>query len=422
MESSLSKVDQNSQLATDLTSVKEFLQSILNSNERHFSSNDFLHHHHSLLILRNWYVNLLKQWYEEQTFDPTMSYVFETIPHLFLKLSNYLTEENLPLFRELICSQGMIEGLNRILEQIAMNGKYLQDPHIRSLDNLCRTIQRLQRNHSEIKLDSLLIDLFNHIVKCLCSTTFFDLFLQSATQETDHSGQKFLLHTCTDYIYSHPTDPNIYSHPTDPIHKQSLLDIRQSLLHRFVQWFAQQSSFYRSWNHRLSVTLRQLCFLLTLSIQHHRLSQLDRDTFNDYCQLADAFVNILYSILQSESSVNQKLIQSLLATITPNLLTMISSNQLEKYLKTKHITSLILKLIDVDNEEIQLNAFRIFSAILTEQDTKMLNNSTNIAHLFLKFLTKIIDDDNQILRFYALLHCLKGKSRKLPMRRSIDFV
>lgn len=378
-------------MESSLTEVKEFLQ----SNERHFTSKDFLHHHPSLLILRNWYVKLLKQWYDGQIFDSTMCYVFETIPHLFLKLSNYLTEENLSLFKELIYFEEVIEGLNRILEQIAINGKFLQDPLIRSVDNLCRAIQRLQRNHSEIKPD-----LFHHIVKCLCSNTFFDQFLQSTTQEIDHSGQKFLLHTCTDYVYSHPTDP---------IHKQSLLDIRHSLLHRFVQWFVQQSSFYRSWNHRLLVTLRQLCFLLTLSIQHHRMTQLDQDTLNDYCQLIDTFVNILYSILQSENSANQKLIQSLLATIAANFLTMISSNQLEKYLKSKHITSVILKLIDVDNEDIQLNAFRIFSAILTEQDTKMLSNSTNIAHLFGKFLTKIIDDDNQILRFYALLHCLKGK-------------
>ena len=402
MESILLKFDENDHLSTDLSLVREFLQSIFHSNERHFSIKDFLHHR-SMIVLRDWYLNLLQQWHEEQPFDENMSYVFETIPHLFLKLSNYLSDENVQQFKEFLCDQPMIEQLNLLLEQMTSKGKYLQDPHIRSLDHLFRAIQRLQRTHSEKNLiDPLLSQLFDRIVQCICSSTFFELFLQSTNQELDHPGQKFLLHTCTDYIYSHPNDR---------MHKQSLLDIRRSLLHRFVQWFSSQSSSYRSWNHRLSVTLRQICFLLTFSIQHHRTLELDRDTFDDYCQLADAFVNILYSILQSENSANQKLSQSLLATITPNLYTMIASNQLEKYLKNKHITSLILRLIDVENEEIQLNAFRIFSAILTEQDTKILSNSTNIAQFFLKFLTKTIDDDNQILRFYSLLQCLQGKSK-----------
>ncbi|CAF1392422.1 unnamed protein product [Rotaria sp. Silwood1] len=83
------------------------------------------------------------------------------------------------------------------------------------------------------------------------------------------------------------------------------------------------------------------------------------------------------------------------------------SKQLEKYIQNKHIISLILKLTNFDNDEIQLNAFKILSSITTEQETKNIDYSNNIADLFIKFLNKVIDDSNQTLRFYNLLRCLK---------------
>jgi hypothetical protein len=400
MESILSKFDENVNLSTDITLVKELLQLIFHSNEKDFFEPNFLHHH-LFIILRDWYLNLLQQWRHGAQLDDASIYVFESISHLFLKISNYISEKNIQILKELIFYKPILEELNYCLEEIASNGKYLQDPQLKSLDYLFRTIQRLERNHFDHHINPLLIQLFDNIVKCICSSSFIDLFLlHSTTQDNDHIGQKFLLHTCTDYIYSHPTDQQ---------HKQCLINIRQSLLHPFAQWLCQQSSSFRSWNHRISATLRQLCFILTLSIQHNQHTNLDRQTYDDYCQLIDSFVNIVYSILQTDNTVNQKLIQSLLATLTPNLYTMTLSYQLRKYLKTKHIISLVLKLVEIENDEIQLNAFRILSVILTEQDTKVLSNSMNIANLFLKFLNKIIDDSNQILRFSNILRCLQSK-------------
>jgi hypothetical protein len=163
----------------------------------------------------------------------------------------------------------------------------------------------------------------------------------------------------------------------------------------------------------MSLALRQLCFILTLSIQQNRYANLDKQTFECYCQLIDSFINIIYLIIQTENSVTNKLAKSLLGTLTPNLYTMTLSNQLEKYLKSKHIIGLVLKLADMENDEIQLNAFRILESILTEQDTKNISYSTNIANLFIKFLTKFIDDSNQLLTFYNLLRCLNRKFNPL---------
>ncbi|CAF2644096.1 unnamed protein product [Rotaria sp. Silwood2] len=112
--------------------------------------------------------------------------------------------------------------INQFFKELSMNGKYLQDPQIKSIDNLLRTIQ-----------------------------------------QNDDVGQRFLLNTCTDYIYSHSTDKQ---------YKQCLIDIRQSLLRPFTEWLIQQSSLFRLWNNRMIINLRQICFLL---IQLNRFIILD---------------------------------------------------------------------------------------------------------------------------------------------------
>ncbi|CAF1025351.1 unnamed protein product [Adineta steineri] len=394
----LIQYDENNNSFPNLTSIKELIQLILHSNEKYFYESDFLNHR-LFSILRDWYLKFLRHWrLGTQSNDDEFYFVFDTIPNLFVKMSNHISEKNILILKELIFHKSLINELNIFLEEISLNGKYLQDPQIKSLDNIFRAIQRLERSRFDNKIDPLLTKLFDNIVKCICSTSFIEMFIHSTTQEIDDPGQKFLLHTCTDYIYSHPTDQQ---------HKQCLLDIRQSLLHPFSQWLLQQRSSFRSWNIRMTVILRQLCFILTLSIQLNRYAILDKDTFNGYCQLIDSFIIILQSIIQTENMINNKLNQSLMGTLTPNLYTMTLSNQLEIYIKNKHITSLTLKLADIENDEIQLNAFRILSSIITEQDTKTMSNSITIANLFRKFLDKAIDDPNQMLKFYNLLRCLK---------------
>jgi len=93
----LSKFDENNNLLKDITSIKEIIQLILNSTEKYFSIN-----HRLFLILRNWYLNLLQQWRHDIQLDDTSVYIFETIPNLFLKISNYISDKNVIILKELI--------------------------------------------------------------------------------------------------------------------------------------------------------------------------------------------------------------------------------------------------------------------------------------------------------------------------------
>ncbi|CAF3298182.1 unnamed protein product [Rotaria socialis] len=388
------KIDEDKNLILDRQIIKEIVDLAIQSNEKHLCDSSIIDHR-AFFILRDYFLNLLQRWRFGEVFDDTSYFIFESISSLFLKMSSHISNGNLSTLKELIFHETFLNEMNRFFDELSVNGKYLEDHQIKSMDNLLRTIQRLERINFDTKKDYL----FDNIVKCICSSSFIEIFLQSVNQDNEDVGHRFLLNTCTDYIYSHSTDQK---------HKQSLIDIRQTLLRPFTQWLIQQSSLFRFWNNRMLITLRQICFLLTLSIQLNRLILLDKDILDDYYQIIDSFVNILYSIIQSENKTNNKLSQSLIGTIIPNIYTMTLSKQLEKYIQNKHIISLILKLTDFENDEIQLNAFKILSSITTEQETKNIVYSNTIASLFIKFLNKVIDDSNQTLRFYNLLRSLKS--------------
>jgi hypothetical protein len=392
LDSFIQQIDEDENILFD----RKILEYLINLNE--FSDSTIINHR-IFVILRDYFVNLLKIWHNGEQFDENNSFIFETISNLFLKMSSYLSDENLIILKQLIFDPKLLDEINQFLENLSTNKTYLEDSRIKSLDNLFRTIQRISFDHSDDKL-------FDNLIKCICSSIFIEIFHQSVNEETEHVGQKFLLNTCTEYIYSHSMAK----------HQQSFILIRENLLHPFTQWINQYSSNFRSWNNRILIILRQISFLLTLSIELNRNLILEKPIFNDYCQLIDSFINIIYSLIDFDN--NNKLNQSLIGTLIPNLYSMCLSNQLEKYFQSKQITCLILKLTYFNHDEIQLNAFKILSIITIEQDTKKTFYSKNLVKIFIKYLQ---EDQNQTLKFYNLLRCLKSKMFRFLMKFVLRF-
>ena len=197
------------------------------------------------------------------------------------------------------------------------------------------------------------------------------------------------MNTCTDYISSYCVD------------QQSFIEIRQILLHSFTQWINENSSTFRSWTNRFVIIVRQISFLLTLPIEFNQNSLLENEISNDYCQLIDSFLHILYSIvIQSDHSIENKHFHSILTgTLISNLSTMILSNQLVKYFQRKHVHSLMIKFTSFPNDQIQFNTLKILSIITIEQQTKDVVYSNHLIKVFIEYLNKFSDDQNQILRF-----------------------
>ena len=384
LDSFLKQLEINSSLLADGPFLRELLEVllVLRGNEK------CLVDHRVLIILRDCYLKLLSSWRDGETFDATWTFIFENIAHLFLQLVTHLSPSDVAPLRDLLFhSDPLLHEINAFLRRLAINREFLLAPHLQSVDDLLRTLERLDR-HQSISTSPLT----ESIVQCLCSSTFIETF----PQLNESVGHRFLFSTCVDYLLSHSRE------------KQSFLRIRQALLRPFTHWFTEQSTYFRLWTTPLVLLVRQLSFLLTLPIQNDRWSILDSETFADFSRLIDAFVNILFSVVQSDNSINTlKLAHTWLSTIVPNLSTMILSPQLEKYLREKHVTGLIFKLVENDQEEIQLNAWRILSSILTEYETKHSIDLQRLVDRFGCAMEKTID---QPLRFHHFLRCLKSNA------------
>lgn len=387
LDSIIKQVDENRDYLSDEKGVQEFVELIHQLTEKSFIDSPIINDYF-FVILRDCYLNLLQRERTGEKLNEISSILLETISNFFLKMSSSLSNLNLSILKQILYHPTVCDEINRFLEEFSLGQRHLEDYPMKILDHFFRTIQRLERISSPDENP----EFFSHIVRCICSPIFFEIFLQSIYEENLHWKERFLLHTCIDYISSHCFDQH---------HQQSLIEIRQILLHSFTQWMNEHSLTFRSWNNRFVMIIRQISFLLTLPIQSNRNAILDNEIFNDYRQLIDSCVHILYSIaLPSDHSMeNKHFHQILIGTLISNLSTMILSNQLVKYFQTKHVHSLMIKFTSFPNDQIQFNTLKILSAITMEQQTKDLVYANHLIKVFIEYLNKFSDDQNQTLQF-----------------------
>ncbi|CAF0741227.1 unnamed protein product [Adineta steineri] len=65
-------------------------------------------------------------------------------------------------------------------------------------------------------------------------------------------------------------------------------------------------------------------------------------------------------------------------------------------------------LTDIDDDEIQVNAYRCLGKIMMEADIKMMTNPSKIAAVYIEFISNTINDPYQKERFHSLLESLKN--------------
>ncbi|CAF1620634.1 unnamed protein product [Didymodactylos carnosus] len=70
-------------------------------------------------------------------------------------------------------------------------------------------------------------------------------------------------------------------------------------------------------------------------------------------------------------------------TFDPSLLT---------YIKQKSFISTLLKLIEVNNHRIQVNAYRTIATLMSEDDVKRLENPGKITQVFINYIELFIDN------------------------------
>ncbi|CAF1025283.1 unnamed protein product [Rotaria sp. Silwood1] len=181
--------------------------------------------------------------------------------------------------------------------------------------------------------------------------------------------------------------------------------IRTILLKPFTQWLQQHASSFRQWNRITKSSFDKLGGII-FDFGLHNEKIIGKDTYDDCCKIIDCYILILSTLSNNINAIDESTID-LIGICMFHLYALTLEQSLLDYIKNQQLSSILLRLIDIDNEEAQFNAYRILASIMTEQDIKMLANPGKISKVFITFLTDVIDNTRKIRRLRNLLRCLK---------------
>jgi hypothetical protein len=131
-DSFIKQINENENFLFNTKVLKEIVGYLIHSN----ISDSTIINHRLFVILRDYYLTLLKQWHHGEIFNEYSLFIFETISNLFLKMSSYLSDKNLLILKELIFNSKLLDEINRLLIDLSINKKYFEDPQMKSVDNL----------------------------------------------------------------------------------------------------------------------------------------------------------------------------------------------------------------------------------------------------------------------------------------------
>ncbi|CAF2728164.1 unnamed protein product [Rotaria sp. Silwood2] len=311
-------------------------------------------------------------------------------------MTDHITEANVSSFKQLLIHQSLIDELSGCLIEIATNGKYLQDIHINAVDSMIKAINQLSRRRLDIQNNPLSEPLLDATVQCVCSPFFVNMFKQITELSELNDAQELLLNTCTDYIvcYEGNRRHEIFS------------IVRTILLKPFTQWLQQHALSFRQWNRITKNSFDKLGGII-FDFGSHNEKIIGKEMYDDCCKIIDSYILILSTLSNNINTMDESTID-LIGICMFHLYALTLEQSLLDYIKSQQLSSILLRLIDIDNEEAQFNAYRILASIMTEQDIKMLANPSKIANVFIKFLTDVIDNARKIRRLRNLLRCLKS--------------
>lgn len=382
-------------LTNNVTIIKQILASMHINGVKSYGECGIVDHQ-LFIILRDLYLDILRQWRHGPTLDKLSYDVLLKISVSFDFICTCISDTNVNLFKGLLIYKPLVDELSMCLTEIAVDGKHLEDPQINAMDYMIRAIHRIFQDRIQIQNDPSLAALLNAILKCLCSPFFINIFKQITECKELNEAQTLLLSTCLD----------CFSWYGGEYREKFLSVMRTALLSSFTQWLLAHASTFRQWSMITIKAMKKLGdIILDFDVEHG--VQCSEEVYDDCCKVIDSFVFILSSLSNETTSesnialIRTVVMQLYLLTLNPTILS---------YIKSQKLPPILLKLSNIANEWIRFNVYRILALILTERDIKELANPSMIAKVFVAFLTTLIDDSAKFLRRRSLLRCLKSKT------------
>lgn len=325
------------------------------------------------------------------------------VANLFMNIYYHSDNTTIDQLKPLLFHSSLIDELASCLNEIGTSGKYLQDQTLlRSVRFLLMSFKNYMRKIVITDEYSLLTPVRNAVVQCLCSShsiVMIKSLEQNFTQKL-HEGQSLMLDTMPMYLqwYADCQEPGYF------------IRVVRTLIKEFTDWMLSCSpDYYVQSSGQIGAMLRHMHYFLVRPIDSISLKIFSDEFYSDYCRLACHWSTILSSMLDYSS---QKIYdQTRTRTILQMMYNFTLHSNVLNYMKSiPNLTAMLLRLTDATHEEMQLNAYRCLGKMMTEADIKTLANPRKIAHVYIDFMEKSIDDPKQSERFSSLLECLKSKS------------
>jgi hypothetical protein len=304
---------------------------------------------------------------------------------------NIRNDTNIVDIKHLLIHKPLIDELGKSLNEIGIDRKYLND----SLFKYCWKHRLTSDEYSSIT------PILHGVVACLCSSYTVDLIrnLKPNFNQTLNIDQILFLDTMPWYLQWYADDCN----------PENFIKIVRMLLSEFTTWVTNcDPESYLQASPQIGTMIRHLNYFLVRPIGSDNLNMLSEEFYEDYCKLVSYWSAVLSSTL---SCPPDKLdINLTIRFIVQNLYNFTLHLNVLNFMKTiPNLISMLLKITDVEYDEIQLNVYRCLGKIMIEKDIKTMANPDKIAAVYIEFITNTIDDTKKEQRFYSLLESLKSK-------------
>jgi hypothetical protein len=326
----------------------------------------------------------------------------QRVSTLFMNLSHKINETNIAAMHRLFFYEPLITELARCLHEIGTVEQHLNNYILlRATKSLLLTFKTYLRHQLQGDEYTMLTPIFYSIIECLCSTYAVDMIrsLHRNFHQTLNDCQTLFLDTLPFYLqwYAGNHDPSNY------------IRILRTLLNEFTRWMTSCSpESYIRCSGRVARMIRHLNYFLVRPIESEQVHVFSEEFYHDYCKLVSHWVLTLSTTLPCFS--DHLNVKDSTRIIIKNLYNFTLHLNVLNYMKTTpNLIPMLLQVTDIEDDEIQVNAYRCLGKIMTEADIKTMSNPSQIATVYIDFIGKTIDDPYQKERFHSLLESLKSE-------------
>ncbi|UJR08402.1 hypothetical protein I4U23_012672 [Adineta vaga] len=381
--------------------IDQIICSLANTPYRNKKLTNFqLITHELVILIRN--KGIIDLLYQRKTTDEGTQELLLNTSTLFVHLSSNIDDTNRSAFKDLFFHKSLIDALVHCLKELTTYGRHLEKnaPLFRSIGFLLVIFKHCHDNHLNKKDCDLIMPIFFTIIQCLCSSYAIDIIrnLEFNFIQILNDDQTLFLNTMPWYLQWY----------CDSREGKHLIKVHRILLTEYTNWITNchPDSYYHC-SSKFATMLRHLSYFLVRPIELDNINQFSDAFYPQYSQLVSYWSTVLASTLVH--SFEELNIKFNIRIIIQNLYNFTLHRNILNFMKTiPNLISMLFKIADVENDDMQLNAYRCLGKLMDETDIKTMTNPGQIVLVHMEFLTKSIGDPHKAERFYSLLESLKN--------------